>query len=239
MLWALAVIVVARSVTNLIAPRFTLAIYVQLIILMTPFEVVLLGRMFFGERVPHGTYSAITLSLLGALLMMSGEDLRVRLTALDLLGIGLALFSSICLALYMLIVRRAATRDVPPRVVFAVHNGAIFGCTLLMSVLLREPWTGWRSLSPTGWLIFAALSGGVFLGGNLGQIGSIGRLGAAPVSALMASRLLATLAVGALVLNERPETPLQWFGALIVMMTISWYLWRQYRAAGEDASIKA
>jgi len=223
-LWAFAMIVMARSVTNLLAARFTLATSVQLITLMTPFEVALLGHAFFGERIPYGTYRAIRLSLLGALLMMSGHGLSLRLGSTDLLGMAFALASSLFLALYMLVVRRAAMRDVPIPAVFTVHSVTALSFATVMSIGLGERWEAWQSLSPFGWLIFAGFSAGVLLGANSAQLWSIGRLGASLVSSLMATRLLAVLAAGALVLGERLETPLQGLGALIVAATISWYL---------------
>ncbi|MGL4650414.1 MAG: EamA family transporter, partial [Caldilineaceae bacterium] len=42
-LWVFALIVVARSITNILAARYTAALYVQLITLMTPFIVAFLS----------------------------------------------------------------------------------------------------------------------------------------------------------------------------------------------------
>ncbi|NTW03117.1 MAG: EamA family transporter, partial [Oscillochloris sp.] len=51
-LWALAFIVVLRAITNLLAARYTHAIYVQLITLMTPLLVAVLSAGLFRQKLP-------------------------------------------------------------------------------------------------------------------------------------------------------------------------------------------
>lgn len=237
LLWLFAVIVVVRAITNLLASRYTLAIYVQLVTLMTPFVVVLLSRVLLREPIPPYTGRAITLSSMGALLMMSGNigevGVHLALTPTDGLGIALAFVSTFSLAVYMIIVRRTVLDDVPDQAILLVQVVTLFGTSALLSLLLGEDWSRWRTIGPTDWLVFAAFSLGVLLVANMSQIKALQHLGAPLVSSLLAWRLVSALLVAALLLGERLTSPWQGIGALIVLVTITWYLWRQ--EGGQEA----
>jgi drug/metabolite transporter (DMT)-like permease len=230
-LWLFAVAVFVRGITNLLAARFTLAIYVQLITLMTPFLVALLNTIFLREPIPPYTGRAIMLSSVGALLMMSGNmgqaGVQLALKPSDWIGIALASISTFSLAVYMIIVRRTALDDVPGQAVLLVQVVTLLSMSALLSFLLREDWTRWRAIGPTDWLIFGAYSLGVLLGANTSQINALRHLGAPLVSSLLAWRLVSALSVAALLLGERLTSPWQALGALIVLVTVTWYLWRQ------------
>ena len=73
LLWLFGGLVVLRGITNLLATRYTLAIYAQLIYLMTPFIVALLSRLVLHEQLPRHTFKALTLCLVAALLLMAGD----------------------------------------------------------------------------------------------------------------------------------------------------------------------
>jgi drug/metabolite transporter (DMT)-like permease len=228
LLWLLAGAVVLRAITNMLAARFALAIYVQLAALSTPFLVVLLGTTLFREPIPRYTLPAMLLSLCGSLLMLSsgsgGFLLQFALSSADLLGMLLSLTSSGFLALYMLLIRRSAERAISARTVFFVQLLAIAAATLLLSLLLGEDWGRWAALSGQDWLIFLLFSIGVFVGSNIANISALRHLGAPFVSSLLGWRLVITLGLAALLLGERLQTLWQALGALIVLVTITWYV---------------
>jgi drug/metabolite transporter (DMT)-like permease len=231
LMWFFLLVIIIRATSNLLAVRFTLAIYVQLITLMTPFLVVLLSASFLRDRIPPYTGRAIFLASIGALLMMSGNlsetGLRPDFGPDDWLGIGLAFGSSLTLALYMIIIRRGAQHQISGRSMLLVQLGAILVFSLVVSLLLGEEWQRWRRLTPFDWLIFLAFSLGVLFGANMGQVGALRHLGAPMVSSLLAWRLVSALVFAALLLDERLTSPVQFLGALIVLTTITWYLRRQ------------
>ncbi len=233
LIWGFALVVVLRAITNLLAARFTLAIYIQPITLMTPLLVALLSAGLFREPLPPLTWSAIALSLLGALLMMSNDigaaGVTFALTPSDWIGIALAAVSALCLAIYMILVPRTVKYAVPGESVLLMQLLALTVTGNGVSLLIDEDWTHFAMLTPMDWTIFAVFVFGVFLGANLGQIASLRRLGAPLVSSVMAWRLVATLALAALFLGERLDSWLQIVGALIVLATITVYLWRQGR----------
>lgn len=232
-LWAFVVVLIARAITNLLSAKFTLAIYVQLINLTTPFLVVLLSATLLKDHIPPYTGRTILIAFVGAVLMMSGDisktGLSVSLTSSDLLGIGLALFSSLCLATYLILVRRTVHHNITADALLVVQLLAIAAVSLPLSFLLGEDWGRWQELQTNDWLVFAAFSLGVLLGANMGQIGALRQLGAPLVSSLLGWRLVVALIVAAFLLDERLTSPWQLLGALIVVLTISWYLWQQRR----------
>jgi drug/metabolite transporter (DMT)-like permease len=233
LIWGFALVVVLRAITNLLAARFTLAIYIQPITLMTPLFVALLSAGLFREPLPPLTWSAITLSLLGALLMMSGDagvaGVTFALTSSDWIGIALATASALCLAIYMILVPRTVKHAVPGEAVLLMQLVTLTIVSTLVSLLLGEEWTRFAALTTVDWAVFAAFVFGVLLGANLGQIVSLRRLGAPLVSSVMAWRLIATLALAALLLGERLDSWWQVLGAVMVLATITGYLWRQGR----------
>ncbi len=230
-LWVFALVVASRSITNLLAARYTLAIYVQLITLLTPFIVALLSATLFRDIIPRYTGRAMTIALIGAIMMMSGKmgrgGVTLALGPSDRIGIGLALASSFFLAMYMILVRRTVRHQVSGEAVFIVQLIALVTIATVTSRLLGEPWSRWREIGRSDWLVFAVYSAGIFLGANVLQISALRHLGAPLVSSLLASRLISALLVAALLLNERLTTLWQAAGALIVFVTITWYLWQQ------------
>ena len=228
-----ALIVIGRAVSNMLAARYTLAIYVQLINLMTPFIVALLSTAVWHERLPRYTVRALFLGLLGVLLIIGGDLLRQSTfptaNRIDWLGILLALVSTLLLAFYMISVRRSTVHEIRGEALLLVQLLALAVSGFVISFLLQESWQAWRNLAPLDWAVFGILAVGILLGANLGQIGAIRHLGASLVSSTMAWRLVSALAVSAVLLDERLTSMWQALGVILVLFTVTWYLWQQRR----------
>jgi drug/metabolite transporter (DMT)-like permease len=230
-LWIFAVFVFTRAVTNMLAARFTLAIYVQLITLMTPFLVAILSSTLFKDHIPSYTGRSILISLIGVVMIMNGEinsaGMTFDLSDKDWIGIILAISSSFTLAMYMILVRRTASSNIPAEAVFLVQFITLSTVTPVLSILIGENWNQWGELKINDWLVFGAYSILVLTGSNFGQINALRHLGAPMVSSMMPWRLVSALIFGAILLNERLTSPWQIIGAIIVLITITWYLWKQ------------
>ena len=237
LLWLFGGMVVARGLTNLLATRYTLATFAQLIYLMTPFLVALLSRFVLQEQLPRHTFKAVTLCLLGALFIMGGDlgqvvDGENGATAVlrnDWLGISLAIGSSFFLAIYMLTVRRARQHTTSGESLLIVHLTALTLFSGSASLVVGETWQQWSSLKAGDWLVFGLLTFGVLLGANLLQLRSIQQLGAPLVSSMMASRLISALLFASLLLNEKLTSGGQLFGVALVIVTLTWYLRQRER----------
>ena len=59
-------VTVIRATTNLVSPKFTLAIYVQLMTLMAPFLVAIFNTLFLKEELPPRTVPAMLSAFVGA-----------------------------------------------------------------------------------------------------------------------------------------------------------------------------
>lgn len=237
LLWLFAGLVVLRGVTNLLATRFTLAIFAQLIYLMTPFIVALLSRLVLHERLPRHTFKALTLCLVGAVLLM-GSDLgaavgETAVTRNDWLGMSLAVTSSLFLALYMLVTRRTTQHNAPGGSLLIVHLFSLFLFSGMASLITGENWQQWTMLQGKDWAVLGMFALGVLLGANLLQLRAIQQLGAPVVSSMMATRLISALLFGGFLLNERLSSGWQLLGAGLVFVTLTWYL-RQRDLALED-----
>ncbi len=233
LLWLFGGLVVLRGVTNLLAARYTLAIYAQLIYLLTPFIVALLSRLVLREQLPRHTFKALTLCLVGAVLMLSGNLVEaVGETAVnrnDWVGITLSLVSSFFLALYMIVTRRTARQHTSGESLLLIHLTSLTLFSGITSAILGEEWQQWQHLQLSDWLIFGLFAFGILLGANLGQLRSIQQLGAPLVSSMMAIRLISALLVGSLLLNEQLSSVWQLAGAGLVFVTLSWYLRQRNR----------
>ena len=225
-----ALIVIGRGVTNLLAARFTLAIYVQLITLLTPFLVALLSTVVWHECLPRYTGRALALGLVGVILIVGadyGDQTMPTANRIDWLGISLAAGSSLLLALYMIAVRRSTVHNIRAEALLLVQLFSLAAGSFILGFLLGESWQQWQSIAAFDWFIFGLLTFGVLAGANIGQIGAIRHLGAALVSSTMPWRLVSVLAVSAILLDERLTSIWQLAGVVLVMVTVSWYLWQQ------------
>ena len=235
-IWLFGLVVVLRSITNLLSQRFTLAIYVQLIGLLTPFLVVLLARAVLRERTPRYTGMALTFSLIGALLMLSegigAQGVSLAIGPSDWLGLGLAFASSTFLAIYMILVRRIAQRPdgalhVPPAALLAFQTVLIQITALSISLLLGEDWSRWTEIGPTDWLVFLSYVVLVIIVANGLQITALQHVGASLMSSLMGWRLVCALVAGIVLLDEHLTSIWQLAGMAVVLVTVTLYLWQQ------------
>lgn len=229
LVWVFAGAVVLRAVTFMLAARYALALYVQLVALSTPFLVVLLSSTVLRASIPRYTGLALLLSLFGSVLMLSNgtsvQSLFVLAPTLsDWFGMGLSLVSSFFLAVYMLLLRRSAQQQLPSETMFAVQLIAIMSVTTVVSLLVGEDWSQWGALGLADWGIFLLFALGVFMGANISNIVSIRHLGAPFVSSLLGLRLIFTLVGGALLLKEQLTTGWQVLGMVIVLVSVTWYV---------------
>jgi drug/metabolite transporter (DMT)-like permease len=161
---------------------------------------------------------------------LGGQGLALSLSSSDLLGIGLALCSMFCLALYMILVPRTVKETLPGEAVLLMQLVALTLTSGAVSLLAGEDLSRFAAIGPLDWAVFAAFVLFVLLGANVGQIMSLRHLGAPLVSSTMAWRLISALGLAALLLGERLTSPWQILGVVIVLATITIYLRRQRRA---------
>ena len=230
-LWALMLFVVLRSATNILAIDLTRATWVQLIYLLTPFMVAILGSLFFGERTPRYTYRALLLSTAGAAmaLVTDWSHIMANFAPRDLWGLGVAVLSMLSLALYFQMIRRSSRKHASSGMILFQQSLAQAAIFLLLTLATGEDWSRWRDASLSAWLFIFWVVLGVFISGNFLQITAISGTSPALITSLMPLRLISAIALGWLILGEQLTTAWQWVGAGIVLVTVSGYLWLQGR----------
>ena len=227
-LWVMVAVVIFRTICLTFAVRFTKAYLVQLINLMAPFLVVYLERLINKSPIPKFTFLATCLTTLGGLMMVFVEFSGVSSVTIssfeDLLGIFLAILGTFGIALYMVIVKRGENIHLPFEVFYISQIGSMMVVMFILSLLLGEDWTVFRSMDWRAGLALAFNAFVVEIVGKVGNITVIRKLGAPAVSSLQAVRLVAALFMGWLILNERLVSIWQWIGAAVVMVTVTWYV---------------
>ncbi len=225
-LWIFALVTAARSITNILAVKYTLAIYVQLVNLSTPFYAAWLGRLLLKERIPPYTFHALAVSSLGAYLVISPNPSGLQLPrgSTDLLGIALALLSSAFLALYMTWSRKMTTRDLHPSGVYFQQTLTLAILYASLSLLNGEDWRILQDQSAQVWLGIVALTLVVLVGAALLQIWALSAINVTLFSTLISWRLVVALIVAWPLLGERLASIWQVIGALLVMATVTSYL---------------
>jgi len=224
---------VLRVASNLLAARFTLAINVQLFVLMTPFIVVGLNWLLLREAVPPYTKRAILATFVGAILMLSSDinrtSINFNMGLDDRIGIGLAISTGVLFALHMMVIRRGAQNNLRPSQMLVFQGSMLTPPALVTSFLLKEDWGAWLQLPAIDILAVLAFIVLVPIGANISNITAIARIGAPAVSSLMPWRLVVTLAIGWLILNEKLFNSWQVIGAITVFMAVGWYLLMQWK----------
>ena len=226
--WLVALFAMLRAVTNVLAARYAPAAQVTLIGLLTPLLVVIMGRLWFHDPAPPNTGIVLTLSLLGAVVMLSGDIQDPTFWQMggdsSWVGIALALVSSVMLALYMLSVRRTSGYGISSEATFLLQLIAVVGTSIPLSYVIGERFDGLTSLMPVHWLWLIVFSVCIVIGANILQVYTLRKLGASLVTAVQAWRLPVSAVVAGFVLGEWIETPTEYIGAALTALSVTWYL---------------
>jgi len=233
--WLVALFAMLRAVTNVLAARYAPAAQVTLIGLLTPLLVVVMGRLWFNDPAPPNTGIVLAVSLLGALVMLSGDIQNPEFWHSggdsSWVGIALALTSSVMLALYMLSVRRTSGYGISSEATFLLQLIAVVATSIPLSFAIGERFDGLGSLQPIHWFwlgIFAVI---IVIGANILQVYTLRKLGASLVTAVQAWRLPVSAIAAGFILAEWMQTPTEFIGAGLTALSVTWYLVSQRKSA--------
>ena len=230
-LWLLVMIVMIRTISWILSSRFIQAYISQMVNLLAPFFVILFDRFVNKNKLPKFTLPAITLSLIGGALLIFGgvqnKPMTIQFAQNDWIGLGLALIATFGSAAYMVIVKYSQGKGLPFEAVFISQVGTLAIVGMALSFLFREDWSSFLTMDYKSILVILMYGILLEIGVKAGNIAVIRKLGAPFVSSLLAVRLVAAIFSGWLILGEKPESLLQWIGAGIVVLTITWYLSHQ------------
>ena len=230
-LWLTGSILIVRVISNVAAARFTKAIYVQLFALMTPFLVVVFGRIFLKEAPPRYTWTAILFSFTGALLMLSSDissaGINLNLSSSDQIGIAFAIIQAVTSAIYFLLLRQARKEAIESHEIVTTQSTLVMLFALPVSFLRGEDWSTFLQLTAWQWVLLLFFMLFTVLIANFLQVVSIARIGAHAFSSALPWRLLSVMVLSWFLLGERLESIWQALGALIVFIAITGYFYSQ------------
>lgn len=216
----------ARAFTNVLSTRLAAAWHVSTVAMLGPFVTGALSRVALGERVSPWIWPCVAAASGGAWLVASGERASRRFDRADALGCGVQVCSMVFSACARVLMKLTAGRFSPPQLMFLQYGAicALAPLALIASGDLDAQWTSARRLDAAGLLVLGALAALVSFLAAQAQIVAIRWLGPANYTTLQPSRVLATLAVGALLLGERVAGAKQKAGLAVVAAAVLVYL---------------
>jgi drug/metabolite transporter (DMT)-like permease len=240
--WLVAGVAVLRSITKMLAVQYTLATTVQLVDLASPFFNALLAWAFLRETLPRGTVPALLAATVGAVLVIVVNPFDVHLAGgeTNLLGIGLSVASALMMAVLVIVTNFSARQRSNATNVYLQQTFSLIVTYVLLSVINHESWAPFWHVRLADVAYLLAFFVVVLMSGGL-TVFAMSLLNTTLFSTLLSLRLVVAILAGWLILGERLTSAYQWGGAIVVVVAITWYLWRQgteRRAASPgDASI--
>lgn len=232
--WMVALYAMLRAVTNVLATRYAPAAQVTLIGLLTPLIVLVLGRWWYDDPAPPRTGFVLSLSLLGAVVMLSGSLSEPSFWegngTHNWIGVVLSATTTVMLALYMLAVRRTHNAGISSEATFLLQLITVVGTSIPLSFALGERFAGVASLTLSHWAGLACFTA-IVIGANVLQVHTLRKLGASLVTAVQAWRLPVSAVVAGFVLGEWLQTPTEYLGAAITAASVTWFLVAQRKRA--------
>jgi drug/metabolite transporter (DMT)-like permease len=221
-------VAVIRSVTKILAVQYTLVSYVQIIDLTSPFFNAIIAWYVIREKLPHGTIPALLVMTIGAALVITVNPMYIQLPngQQDLLGIGLATVSSIFMAILVIVTSYSTRAQSNHASIYVAQTSALVITYFLLSIISRETYISFLSINPNNVITLLCFLLVVVTGGVL-MILAISRLNTTLFSSLLSLRLVVALIAGWLFLGERLTSIFQLIGTLMVVLSITWYLWQQ------------
>jgi drug/metabolite transporter (DMT)-like permease len=224
-----------RSVTKMLAVQYTLASYVQLVDLSSPFFNAIIAWLVLQEKLPKGTIPALMAMTTGAMLVITVNPLHAQLPngTQDLIGIGFATTSAIFMAILVVVTSYSTRFQSNPTSVYIAQTSGLVITYLLLSILSGETYTSFLSISPNNIIALLCFMLAVVIGGGLTVL-AISRVNTTLFSSLLSLRLVVALIAGWFLLGEQLTSSFQLIGAGIVALSITWYLWQQGNSQGSQ-----
>eukprot|EP00884_Botryococcus_braunii_P010777 jgi/Botrbrau1/19700/Bobra.0003s0061.1 len=216
---------------GIVATNFTSANWCQLLYMTAPLFVALLGAAVLGVPIPWFLWPSLLITIVGAGMVVFGSqtgDAEFALGPRDFIGLSIAFACVLAMAVFYVYVQKTEGLigvEVILYVEYLTMCIALPGLSAAFEgsdwdAILHYTWADWTNL------LFASL--GVYFGMNMLQQLVIRRLGASIFAMSSALRLVATIAGSWIILDEQITNWIEWLGALLVMLSVTFYLYMQF-----------
>jgi drug/metabolite transporter (DMT)-like permease len=159
-----------------------------------------------------------------------GRDLTRR----DFIGMMLALASTFFISVYMIMLRLCKTNTsckasawLTEGENFFLYQNAATLFTFIVPSLMLEDWSHWLSLTLFDWFLFIMFSVLIMLVATLASIVSIQKLGPSTVGSTTSVRMISAIIFSGFMLGESLQSAYQVIGSLIVLVSVSLFLYWQ------------
>ena len=215
----------------MLSARYAKVAYIQMFALTTPFFVTLMARIFLKEPIPKAFFPCVTVSVIGALLLLVSDVTTfsfVSLSGTDVLGLILSLVTAFFLALYMICTKFATNHKAPASQALLLQSLCSILAAVVMAVILPTDWSQLAYASSYEWLIILGI-GFIFYAGNMINVRVISKAGASFNSFFIGLRLLVAILTGWFILGEKIDQWWQWIGVATVLAATTAFLIVQER----------
>ncbi|KAL0487006.1 10 TM domain-containing transmembrane protein [Acrasis kona] len=209
-----------------------------------------------ADKLTWKTFLALTCTIIGSVLIILGgvksnggaehwysffvnfkidwSALGNNITGYDLLGMGLAFVSNLFLSIYMILVKRLKSSNAASASSFLTDGEGLFlfqsfaiSLVALPISLSFENWSPWGMMDAKGWACLCSFICFVTILAQFISVRSIQTLGATTVGSTISLRLVSSIFFSIVIIGETLQTAWQLVGVIIVLVSVSVFLYFQ------------
>lgn len=243
MIYLFAVSMTLLVIFKMFGSKFTSAIYIQLLLQLTPFVVTIVSYFLLKEKIPIFAFVCLFFSVVGGVLvilagsskktenyvfhwLIDWNNLSHSFSFSDLIGIGMGFGAVISLATFVVSVKYATSISK-----YKVHEFSMLGfgtffsgiACLILSLVFLEDWTKLFVLNSKELLHFILFLIVTLIALFLDMF-AIPIIGASWAASVLAVRLLSTVIFSWPILNEQMDNFWQFVGCVMVCIGVSVFL---------------
>jgi len=232
----------ARAISNIASMAKTKAAYTQIINSLSPIVAAILDRVFFKAEVPSFLIVAVIFSFAGCVLIAIARELEDQrggesnkpLNMDDLVGVLLQ-FSSMFFSVWSRFLMLQTENQFSANQLMQFQSVCTFFICGIFSFVLRgtgdddDEHVFWSDTDTSNWnltniAVFLFVSVVIIVIGSLSQVNAIRAFGVSMFSSFSSMRILSAILGGYLALDEGINSGLEWFGVVVVIVTVTAYL---------------
>ncbi|KAJ6250832.1 inner membrane protein ytff [Anaeramoeba flamelloides] len=223
--WVLIIFAAGRSISLFAAANYAKAPYIVLITNLAPFIVAVIAKFFLKEPFPRLIFPTLALVIVGAILLAIDNKHSLSFDLKQLLGIFLVFVSSICLSIYLVLVKVLTNEKTNPLFLVISFEGIIAIVNAILALFSKQTFSIFGAMGVKGVFAFLGVGVGVIFAGNLLQIWLISKSGATYVTSLLAWRVVISVLFSYIILKENVfSNAYQITGWCLIVLVITSFL---------------
>lgn len=242
MLYVFLVLVVGRATTNVMTFRYTAAYFGQLVQLSSPLITALtssccsskapLPRFFWPLFLATAVGAVMALGLSDSLLG-TGPDGATEFSNDDAIGVALSAISTCFLSLGFNAVHAAKRDGVTADTILLLQQISVSSLSTGAGLALGQEPRAFLDVDLTTGIYIGVFAFVILLVGNVVQLRSIQEIGGVRTAMMLPLRLVPSILLSYLIMDEPVESPLQWVGLAVVFLAVSAFVVVSARAQAD------